>query len=412
MPVRPNSIVIDYLYFRDILHDFADLVEDKVFKKMPYNMWRAFSSMQDDVELRWDETKVIIHCDGDVEQHMLCFGDDSFADFLFENYISNIDWIDPYRESDYWEYDGTFIDRPAAQLFKEKVENAASTIANVKNVAVECAPLIKASADSAISSVSFVIDTKVDKSEFDARIQELTEIINKHTDNKENENMKGFNFDFGPMNGNVVRMSMYGLAVKNKTGTYVSYDAKNGEIMDVDIFNFDGAQFIWRMPVAIKDIAVGDVVVHQNVPMFVVSIPEGGKVLVAVDPVAGERKEIMLPRSPFGFNFATKVVNLLGDMFGGAANADNPFGNMWMLMALNGENKMDSNMLVPMMLMGQGNAAMDPTMMMVMMAMTQGNGNMDMNSMLPLMWVMQNMNKSAAPHVCTCGGNCGGHNGQ
>ena len=86
------------------------------------------------------------------------------------------------------------------------------------------------------------------------------------TTNKENKNMNMFNFDFGPVNSNSVRMSMYGLAVKNKDGKYVSYNASTDEIVDVDVLNFDGAKFLYKIPVAIKDVAIGDIVIHQRAP--------------------------------------------------------------------------------------------------------------------------------------------------
>jgi uncharacterized protein (TIGR00730 family) len=115
-------------------------------------------------------------------------------------------------------------------------------------------------------------------------------------DEKENTIMKGFNFDFGPVSDSV-RMSIYGLAVKNKAGSYVSYNKNSNVIVDVDILNFNGSKFLYKMPVAIKDIAVGDIVVHQNLPMFVVEICSDNKALKVVDPVNGERKDIMLERS-------------------------------------------------------------------------------------------------------------------
>jgi hypothetical protein len=229
-----------------------------------------------------------------------------------------------------------------------------------------------------------------------------TKINNNNENKKENSIMKGFNFDFGPVNPAAVRMSMHGLAVKNKAGTYVSYDAKNDEIVDVDILNFDGAKYIWKMPVAIKDIAVGDTIVHQNVPMFVVGISEDKKALFAVDPVVGERKEIMLTRSPFGFHFATKVVNMLGGMFNGTASAENPFGNMWMLMAMSDENK-DMKEMIPFMVMANGGMNnMNPMMFYCMI----GKDNVD-----PMVMAMMMGAFNPAPaHECNCGGNCGNHN--
>ena len=214
--------------------------------------------------------------------------------------------------------------------------------------------------------------------------------------------MNAFKFDFGPVNGSAVRMSMYGLAVKNKTGTFVSYDAKAGEIMDVDVFNFDGANFLYKMPVAMKDIAVGDVVIHHGAPMFVVGKSDDEKGLIVIDVIAGERKEVMLAKSPFGFNFATKVVNFLGNAFNGnvGANADNPFGNMWMLMAMSGDNK-DMNEMLPFLMMANG-GNIDSNMLMFMAMSGKGN-----NDMLPMLMMMNAANASAPAHNCDCG--CGEH---
>ena len=206
------------------------------------------------------------------------------------------------------------------------------------------------------------------------------------TNNKENEKMKNFvNFDFGPCTGDNVRMSMYGLAVKNVSGTWVSYDAAKHAIMDVDVFNFDGAKFLYKMPVAIKDIAAGDVIIHARKPMFVTRVAESS--IWAVDPVDGENKEIMLTRSPFGFNFATKVINFMSGMTGGAASSDCPFGNMWMLMMMDGSSDM-SDMLLPMMMMngGANMGNMNP----MMMAMLMGDKG-DIKDMLPWMFMMNSV---------------------
>lgn len=189
-------------------------------------------------------------------------------------------------------------------------------------------------------------------------------------DNEEKENkMKGFNFDFGKITNDSIRMSMYGMAVKNTSGVWTAYDKSTGDLMDVDVFNFDGSNFLFKMPVAIKDIAVGDVIIHARKPMFVISKTEAGD-LVAVDPVAGEKKTIMPIRSPFGFNFATKVISLFDNLMGNseAPSADNPFGNMWMLMLMDGKSDM-KDMLIPMMLMSQANGstnAFNPMMLMLM----------------------------------------------
>lgn len=224
-------------------------------------------------------------------------------------------------------------------------------------------------------------------------------------DNKKvmEDNAMKFNFDFGPVSGNAVRMSMYGLAVKNKSGTWVSYDAKSGDVMDVDVFNFDGAKFLYKMPVAIKDISVGDVIVHHNAPMFVVGVPADGKAVIAVDPIAGERKEIMLTKSPFGFNFVTKVINFLGDTLSGGASAENPFGNLGLMMMLSEDGNGVKDML-PLMLMANG-GSVDMSNPLMLYALMGSDGKM--GDMLPFLFMM-NANKPAAPaHECKCGGHCG-----
>lgn len=206
-------------------------------------------------------------------------------------------------------------------------------------------------------------------------------------DNEEKENkMKGFNFDFGKITNDSIRMSMYGMAVKNTSGVWTAYDKSTGDLMDVDVFNFDGSNFLFKMPVAIKDIAVGDVIIHARKPMFVVSKTEAGD-LIAVDPVAGEKKTIMPIRSPFGFNFATKVISLFDNLMNNseAPSADNPFGSLWMLMLMDGKSDM-KDMLVPMMLMSQANGSTNAFNPMMLMLMSDG----DMKDLaVPLMLMNQ-----------------------
>ena len=411
MPVG-SRLHVSWLDFCVYLSAFEGSVYRGVSKKMDYHMWR---------KLKYDrenKTQVIIEKCGDSfiviighedEYHRFYRGDESFGDFLFENLID-------VKEYD---HDWDVYNMPLSNTLNAPITEA-------KNIAVDCGKALKTSAEATKDklldclagtgigvmpintdpgpSISCVIDTKVDKAEFDSKLEALSGKIQavadkyNNIDKKENSTMKGFNFDFGPMNGNVVRMSIYGLAVKNKTGSWVAYDAKNEEIMDVDVFNFDGSKFMYRMPVAINDVAVGDVIVHMSVPMFIVGKSEDGKAVYAVDPVAGERKEIMLTKSPFGFNFVTKVVNFLGNAFN--ADASNPFGNLGLMMMLSEDNKGMSDML-PFMLMANGSNAngfdMSNPIVMYMMC-KDGAGD------LPMMLALSGaFNKPAAPHVCNCG---------
>lgn len=224
-----------------------------------------------------------------------------------------------------------------------------------------------------VNGLEAKIATKIDKADFENR--------------KENEKMKGFNFDFGPC-GSTVRLSMYGMAIQNIAGEWVSYNPATKEIVNVDVFNMsDGGKYMYKMPVAIKDVKEGDIIIHNRVPMFVTAIGENGTFTVT-DVRAGESKTIIPTRSPFGFNFITKVVSMLGS-FGPAPTADNPFGNMLPLLMMS-EGKDIDPMMFMFMMGGQGaNMFSNPMMMYFLM-----KDNKDIDPML--MFMMMN-NNSIAP---------------
>lgn len=226
----------------------------------------------------------------------------------------------------------------------------------------------------------------IDNDYIDDRINKVLNeqnTFNNVDDKKGNNKMKAFNFDFGPCTNDNIRMSMYGLAVKNANGTWVSYNPESKEIIDVDIFNFDGGKFLYKMPVAIKDVKVGDIVIHARKAMFVIDVSETG--MTAIDPQAGEEKKILLTKSPFNFNYATKVVSLF-NMTSDAPTPDAPFGNMLpflMLSENSGEFDMNTMLMLSMM---SGQSGMDfsknPMMMYFLM---KDSKNAD--DLLPLMFM-------------------------
>lgn len=224
-------------------------------------------------------------------------------------------------------------------------------------------------------------------------------------DRKEKENMdtnKMFNFDFGPVDSHI-RMSPYGLAIRNAEGKYVSFDKETSSMMDVEIFNFEAQNFLLKWPVPVNQIAPGDIVVHMRKPMFVCSV--NANTVFAVDIYNAEAKNIMPVKSPFGFNFVTKVISLV-DMT--SANADNPFGN-----------------ILPFLMMGEGKSfkdimpfvmATNPAMMQnpMMVYALMGDDGFDKNMLLPMMFAMNpNFMNPMAPvapamatpateHACNC----------
>lgn len=264
---------------------------------------------------------------------------------------------------------------------------------------------IYVSIDGANRSVSNLVDT------IDETKQRVEKLKKKIEDNgslyqekpnymKENNTMtitkndnfaKSLNLDFGTCEKDKVKMSPYGLAVKNANNTWVSYDPKSESIMDVEILNFDCGKFLFKMPVAIADVKAGDVVIHNRVPMFVKSADKG--TIKAVDIISGSVQDILPTKNMFGFNFVTKVVSLI-DFSKSGANADNPFGNIlpFMLLADGNENGSD---LLPLLLMNNGAKGIDMSNPLILYALC-GSGSKG-SDILPVMLLAQSMNANATP---------------
>ena len=210
---------------------------------------------------------------------------------------------------------------------------------------------------------------------------QLNQIIsNKSENKKEKKDMNFFkNFEFGPVKNDTVRLSPYGLAVKNLDGSWVSYDSASDSIIDVDVFNFEGKNLIYKIPVAPHTVRAGDMIVHQGKGMYVVAdVCEGDTCVSVIDPRAGESKEILFCKNMFGFNYVTKLVSILngfGNFTDFSPSSDDPFGNMWMLALLSNENEDLNSSILLLMLMNQFNPS----------ASTDKN-NFNMNN--PLMWIL------------------------
>ena len=189
---------------------------------------------------------------------------------------------------------------------------------------------------------------------------------NTYIDVKRKEENNMFNFDFGPCKDSNIKMSTYGLAVKDAAGKWVSYNKANDSIVDVSPLTFGDGKYFYKMPVAIKDIKVGDVIIHEKRPMFVCKTFEDGDLNV-VDIMSAERKVIMPVKNMFGFNYYIRVISLM-DMGGEAVqpSEDNPFGNPMMFALLADEGGLDK---------------LDPMMMFALMGGMGGNMK-DMNPMM------------------------------
>ena len=360
------------------LSDFAELVKEKTYKKFEYSKWKEFTSKFKGkcIEIEGDEFGIELHTN-DRKSMLLDPCDNSLGTFIW----------DEFCEEDYW------CQTPAPDAFGKDLMDVKCKIAssevnkNMSKIDLEKAAVKIMSANGDLMTIDPAYCTTQSTSSNCYPVKNYK--INFNEMEKENKTMKGFNFDFGPCTNDNVRMSMYGLAIQNNAGVWVSYN--KGQVIDVDVMNFDGRQYMFKMPVAIKDIKVGDVVVHNRVPMFVTSV-EGG--VHVVDIRAGEAKTIFPTTNMFGFNIITKIVSMF-DAFGTAPTADQPFGNMLPFIMMGDNKEIDPMMMF--MMMNQGGAGFDMSNPMTLYFM-MGKDGKSSDWMLPMMM----MNMQNGKHECHC----------
>ncbi len=224
------------------------------------------------------------------------------------------------------------------------------------------------------------------QSEIDEIKKRLDKIENK--DKKENKKM------FDSLTKNLkcgraqdVRMSIYGPAFKGEDGSWYSVDI-DGEMTDVSDLLFDMDSYCYMMPAPKSAIVEGDFILHNGHWVKVIEY-SNGCVMNAVDTF---NKQFIVPtvtKSPFGFEFYTKLVQLL-DFSKMPISAENPFGMLPMMFMLNNKNEKD--MLPMLMMMGTQNGGLNFDMsnpLMMYLIMKDG----DNSNLLPFL-MMGQMQKS------------------
>ena len=165
----------------------------------------------------------------------VCFnsGDRCFGSYLQDNYYKLVEM---------------------SQSFDEKVFTKDVSFATVK--------IDACGVPNAISyATKDYVDTVANNIEFNGDV-----VINGSLTVKEkgDTNMNKLGLDFGSCKNDNIKLSPYGIAVKNlKIGTWVSYDVKTKKVINVNDFVFNGS-YLYKMPVALKDIKAGDVVQATN----------------------------------------------------------------------------------------------------------------------------------------------------
>lgn len=208
--------------------------------------------------------------------------------------------------------------------------------------------------------------------------------------NKGDDNMNLFgNIEFGKLkNRGNYALTLKGLAyLKNSNSDdgscagYVQYDPETDSVEDVTPFvlkDMDIRDFVYKMPVALSAVSRGDIILDKGKPVFVKAVD--GSTFTVVEPYTCEVKTLLAAKNAFGFNYVTKVVNLMDNFnLAGAASADNPFGNLLPLMMLSGDKNMED--MMPLFLMGSGAMEGDLISNPMMMYFLMKDGKM--NDMLP-----------------------------
>lgn len=221
------------------------------------------------------------------------------------------------------------------------------------------------------SEISFSGNTKLNfgglqttAAEVGVNLKRLGELLNKNKNENIKEKKNMFNFEFGKANNTGAGFSMYGLTFSTDDHSCIAY--KDGGWVDVPReFIIKGmGDMLYMMPVAKTAVKTNDYIRHNGHWVRVIEVTD--TTLKAEDIYNKTVIEILPTRSPFGFDFYTKLVNMF-EGFGGEAkaSAENPFGNMWMFMLMGDTNSNFKDML-PFLMMSGGDFKFDMSNPMMM----------------------------------------------
>lgn len=174
-----------------------------------------------------------------------------------------------------------------------------------------------------------------------------------------------------------VRMSVYGPAFAGQDNRWYTIDEEN-QLLDVTELLFGNESFCYMMPVSVNQIEVGSYILHNDCWCKVTGINNEH---ISVLNIAKKELLLVVPtKSPFGFNFYTKLIPLI-DFKGFEATSENPFGNLPMMMLL-GEKNSD---MFPFLLMQNQKFDMSNPMMMYFLMRDKKSNENDNSWILPFL---------------------------
>lgn len=169
---------------------------------------------------------------------------------------------------------------------------------------------------------------------------------------------------FGPVAADKCKLNMNGnIAIKTSDGSYKTYDASTGRLVNCDNMVFDiGANFFYVIPT--NKVAIGDIIMVGGKPKFVKEIVNDNEIKVI--NYDGSTIESVIPeRHMFMGNtyFYGKIVSMFGqDLFKGGKGANNIMKFMMMSQMFGGGKStgMDAqNPVLMYMMMNQGGNMFD-----------------------------------------------------
>lgn len=202
-----------------------------------------------------------------------------------------------------------------------------------------------------------------------ARLEPTQSIIKQRTNigGEKTMNTKGIKglfakaMDFGFVTTGDIKLSTYGVAVRNTSNEYVSYDTSNDEIVNVNGLTFDIDHAIMKMPVTVDNLSAGDYILFNNNVIVVKSV--AGTSVKGINLRTQSNTTVKYAKSPFGLNYMTKLVTLFN-----LNGTQNDTGAMMLPLLLSDDFK-NSDMMTVLALGGfmGGQTNMNPMMMAMML---------------------------------------------
>lgn len=360
-----RTLQIDRYQLLQVMDDFAATVEDKnsiyYEQKIPYSSWKLLKKV-----CSWEGLISVKYTDKELN-----FSNGKETVTLVDNYES-FPFIDSFynafrykwkREKDIVDdlLKTAEVDLTLNQAIDQVIKSSSVTLSSdstsgtISSSYLNDHQIYDTSTSTPYSTTTTwpsynyglsTVATTDDLSQLTNRVTALESKINSN-ERKEPNTMNMFsalNLDFGPVASNIIRISPFGLAIKTANREWHTYDAANQKIVDVSDFSFSlgDTPILYKMPVAPAAVAIGDLILHNGVPVYVIDFENAANKaagIVVIDTDSNERKTILPVCNVFNFNFITKVVSLFN--FGTGANslfgtpsADQPFGNILPMMMM------------------------------------------------------------------------------